>query len=51
MDFGWSSSCLSNDIKKEISFEILDFQGNVIASEDIPFALIKDGKYTLLDAI
>ena len=51
VDFGWSSSCLSDDIKKEISFDVVDASGSVIASEDIPFSLVNDGKYTLLDAI
>jgi hypothetical protein len=51
MGFGWSTGCLSDDIKKEISFDVVDSSENIIASEDIPFVLVRDGKYTSLDAI
>lgn len=51
MGFGWSTGCLSEDIKKEISFDVADSSGAIIASEDIPFRLVNDGRYTLLDSI
>ncbi|MEX1221468.1 MAG: hypothetical protein WEA82_05090 [Idiomarina sp.] len=51
LHFGWSSGCLSEEIPKQISFDVIDEKGKIIAEEDLPFVLKKDGKYTLLDAI
>ena len=51
LDFGWSSGCLSDYIPKLISFDIVDTNGGLVAQEDLPFKLKRDGSYTLLDAI
>lgn len=51
MDFGWAVNCIAADIKKIISFDIVDSSGAVVAEEDIPFTVERDGEYTLLDAI
>lgn len=51
MDFGWAVNCIAEDIKKTISFDVVDSSGAVIGKEDIPFTIECDGKYTLLDAI
>lgn len=51
LDFGWSSGCLEDDIPNLISFDVIDANGGVVAKENLPFKLKKDGKYTLLDAI
>lgn len=51
MDFGWSISCVSENIRKEISFDIVDSSGQLVAHENIPFVVISEGEYTLLDTI
>lgn len=51
IDFGWSSDCLPDNIPKYISFDVVDSGGRLVAQEDLPFKIKKDGKYTLLDAI
>lgn len=49
--FGWSSDCIYEDVSKFVSFDIFDFKNTILAKENIPFELKKNGKYTLLDAI
>lgn len=51
LDFSWSSNCLDSQIKKEISFNVIDQSDEIIGKEDIPFVLKKDGQYTLMDAL
>jgi hypothetical protein len=51
MDFGWSIGCVSDDIKKLISFDVVDLSGVVVAKEDLPFTVEHNGEYTLLDAL
>jgi hypothetical protein len=49
--FIWGSSCHSNEIRKVIAFDVIDAFGNIIASEDIPFAVIHDGEFSAIDGI
>ena len=51
IDFFWSRSCIDGNQVKSIPFDVIDRDNNVIAHEDIPFTLIKDGKVTVLDGL
>ena len=51
MDFGWAVNCLSDGIKKQISFDIVSSSGKYLSSEDIQFEIKSNGKYTFLDAL
>lgn len=50
MQFEWDSNCFDKDIRKAMLFDIVDVSGNVIASEHIPFVLVRDGKFRQIDA-
>jgi len=49
--FSWSIGCLSENIAKYISFDVIDENGTLIAQEELPFILIQDGRYTLIDGL
>jgi hypothetical protein len=51
LDFGWSSDCISDDIDRYISFDVVGISGELVAKESLPFQLKRDGKYRILDAI
>lgn len=49
--FIWSYGCFSDDIQKVISFDLIDSSGTPVASEAIPFTVVRDGKFRAIDAI
>lgn len=51
LEFSWSVNCIKENIKKVISFDLVDSSGEVFAEESIPFMIEHDGEYTNLDAI
>lgn len=51
MRFVWDSNCVEKNIRKAITFDVVDASGAVVASEVIPFVLISDGKFHTIDAI
>ena len=49
--FAWAPGCVSDDYDKVITFDVIDSEGKIIYQENIPFKLIKDGKYFLWDTL
>jgi len=51
MLFEWNENCVDENIRKAMLFDVIDISGNVVAREDIPFVLVKDGQFGQIDAI